>query len=113
MRKLLASEKGERKKFHAVFSQFGKKVNYQGYTDRTILLLNIMDAETNNIVTDHIWFSYTKGFEKINLEPGLKVEFEARIKAYKKGYVNRKYNINNSKLDYKLSHPTRISIVNH
>lgn len=113
MRKLLASEKGERKKFRAVFSRLGKKVSYQGYADRTVLLLNIMDAETNNIVTDHVWFSYTKGFEKINLKPGLQVEFEARIKAYKKGYVNRKYGINNSTVDFKLSHPTRIKINIH
>jgi hypothetical protein len=111
MRNALASDNGERKKFHAAFSRFGKKVNYQGYSDRTVLLVNIIDAETNMMVTDHVWFSYTKGFEKLNLKPGLHVAFEARIKGYKKGYVNKKYNINNSKLDYKLNNPTRISII--
>jgi hypothetical protein len=112
MRKLLGSENGERKKFQAVFSRFGKKVNYHGYSETTVLLVDIVDIETNTRVTDHVWFSLTKAFEKLALEPGKRLAFEARIKQYKKGYVNRKYNISNRQLDYKLSHPTRITIIN-
>ena len=52
MRKNLEDKIGLRKKFRAVFSRFGKKVNYNGYTDITILLTNIVDAETNLVVTD-------------------------------------------------------------
>lgn len=108
MRKVLASLNGERKKFKATFVRLGKKTNFKGYSEETILLKNVLDAETNQIVTDHIWFSYTKGFEKILLSEGTLVEFEARIKEYKKGYVNKSYKINNSKTDYKLSNPTKI-----
>src|SRR5688572_19414721 len=113
MRKLLASEKGVRKKFHAVVNRFGKKSNYHGYSDETILLVSVIDAETNTVVADHLWFSLTKGFEKLNLKPGMKVEFEARIKPYKKGYVNRRYNMDQSRMDYKLSNPTKLAVIDN
>jgi hypothetical protein len=111
MRKNLEDKVGLRKKFRAVFTRFGKKVNYKGYTDETLLLTQVTDIETNTIVTDHHWFAYTKGFEKVPLKEGATIEFEARVKTYKKGYVNRKLSINQRKTDYKLSHPTNIRII--
>ena len=111
VRKNLADKIGLRKKFRAVFTRFGKKVNYNGYTDTTLLLTNIIDLETNAQVTDHHWFAFTKGFEKANLKEGISLEFEARVKQYKKGYVNRKLAINNQQSDYKLSHPTNIKVL--
>jgi hypothetical protein len=108
MRKVLAKEEGSRKKFYATFSRLGKKVNYQGYREDTILLTKIIDAETHQIMADHVWFSYTKGFEKIELTEGVDIEFEARVKAYSKGYVNTRYKINNRSTDFKLSNPTTI-----
>lgn len=111
MRKHLEDKVGLRKKFRAVFTRFGKKVNYQGYTDTTILLTHLTDAETNALVSDHHWFAFTKGFEEVTLKEGDIVEFEARVKIYQKGYVNRKLSINNKRSDYKLSHPTKIRII--
>jgi hypothetical protein len=111
MRKLLAAEKGERKNFVGIFSRFGKKANFHGFSDQTVLLINVSDKETGSLITDHIWFNYTKGFEKLELQPGARVSFEARIKSYKKGYVSRRYQIDNSRLDYKLSHPTKLSVM--
>jgi hypothetical protein len=102
MRKELAKDSGTRKKF------IGKKTNFKGYSEETILLKNIVDVETDKVVTDHIWFSFTKGFEKLALTEGVTLEFEARIKEYMKGYVNSRYKINNATIDYKLSHPTKI-----
>ena len=113
MRKNLEDKIGQRKKFRAVFTRFGKKVNYNGYSDTTILLTNIIDTETNSLVTDHHWFAYTKGFEKIQLKEGVMIEFEARVKMYKKGYVNRALLINKRQSDYKLSHPTHIRVINN
>ena len=110
MRKVLGSDAGIRKKFRATVSRFGKKTNYHGYSDQTILLVRVTDLETQKVVTDHVWFSYTKGFEKANLSPGVIVEFEARIKTYRKGYVNRKYQIDERRVDFKLSNPTRITV---
>ena len=111
MRKQLAAENGTRKKFSATFERVGKKVNYKGYTEETILLKHIVDVETKKVVADHIWFSYTKGFEKLTLTPGVVLEFEARVKQYKKGYVNKALNLHKRLTDYKLSHPTKIVVV--
>lgn len=111
MRKRLEDQLGLRKKFRAVFTRFGKKVNYNGYTDTTILLTKIVDIETNSVMTDHHWFSYTKGFEKVQLKEGDSIEFEARVKIYQKGYVNRKLSINNRQSDFKLSNPTHIQVI--
>ena len=97
MRKNLEDKVGQRKKFSAEISRFGKKVNYKGYTDITILLTHIVDTETNAVVTNHQWFAFTKGFEKAQVKEGETIEFEARVKVYKKGYVNSKLAINNQK----------------
>jgi hypothetical protein len=107
----LASAEGERKSFKGTFSKFGKKVSYKGYSEETVLLINIIDVENNEVVTDHAWFSLTKGFEKINPKEGDVLIFEARIKEYKKGYVNKRAGINNQRKDFRLSHPTKISLV--
>lgn len=111
MRKNLEDKVGQRKKFKATVTRFGKKVNYNGYTDITLLLTGITDAETKTVVTEHQWFAYTKGFEKAQLKEGDTFEFEARVKVYKKGYVNRKLSINQRQADYKLSHPTNIQVI--
>ena len=108
MRRELAKDLGIRKKFRAVFIRVGRKTGFKGYSEETILLKNILDIETNKMVADHVWFGFTKGFEKLSLIEGITLEFEARIKEYQKGYVNPRYKIDNSTTDYKLSHPTKI-----
>ena len=108
MRRELASEKGKRKKFKAVFDRVGKKVNYKGYSEETILLKGVIDIESQKVVADHVWFSYTQGFIKASIDVGDAIEFEARVKEYRKGYVNKNYKIDNTKKDFKLSNPTKI-----
>src|SRR5690606_20177838 len=111
MRTKLATDEGVRKKFKAVFSRLGKKVNYNGHAEDTILLINIVDAETGKPVADHVWFSYTKGFEKINLIEGVVISFDARVKQYTKGYVNKSLGMKKRTVDFKLSHPTKIAVL--
>lgn len=110
MRRKLAEEVGLRKRFKATFARFGKKVNFNGYSETTLLFTSIIDIQTSQLVSDHQWFSYTKGFEKINFKEGVVIMFDARIKEYNKGYVNRQLNVNNRKTDFKLSHPTNIAV---
>ena len=110
MRKELAKKKGERRSFHATFVRFGSKRGYQGYKEETILLKNIVDLATNNVIADHVWFSFTKTFQRLKLIEGAQIAFDARIKEYHKGYVNKRYGIDNRKKDYRLSHPTNVSI---
>ena len=111
MRKKLAVKEGERKKFTAVFTRLGKKAGYTGYSVETILLTKVKDAETGELVTDHLWFTFTKGFQLFALKEGDTLEFEARVKAYSKGYVNKSLTISKEKRDYKLSNPTKIKRV--
>ncbi len=111
MRKELAKEKGQRKRFSATFGRIGKKSNYHGYAEDTILLKDIIDLETNKIVADHMWFSFTKGFETAGVKEGMQVEFDASVKEYTKGHVDSRYRTSDRKRDYKLSHPTKIKAI--
>lgn len=111
MRKALSDKEGERRKFSAIFSRFGSKVNYHGYAEETILLTHVVDLENQQVVADHIWFNYTKSFREAALTPGKKVKFEARIKKYVKGYVNTRYKIDQRHKDFKLSHPTKVETI--
>jgi len=108
MRKKLAEQEGERKTFRAVFKRIGKKTTYSGYREDTILLNDVREADTLKSVADHVWFTYTKGFEKINLTENCAIEFDARVRQYKKGYLNKSLGQSNRTTDYKLSHPTKI-----
>jgi hypothetical protein len=111
MRRKLGKEEGVRKRFTAVFSRTGKKTNFKGYSEDTLLLTDVREASTNEPVCDHIWFTYTKTFDDARLREGMKISFEARVKSYSKGYVNKALAVNRKTTDYKLSHPTKVIII--
>lgn len=111
MRKSLQQKSGERRRFHAIFSKYGKKPGYHDYAEETILLTDVKDWTSGELVADHLWFTLTKGFREVGLIKGQRIAFDARIKKYMKGYVNQKYKINQRTSDYKLSHPTRIAAI--
>jgi hypothetical protein len=111
MRKKLAAQEGVRKRFRAIFTRLGKKRSYTGYSEDTILLQHVCEADTMRTVADHVWFSYTKSFEAIKLTEGCVIEFDARVKAYTKGYVNKRFQVTPRTTDFKLSHPTRVTLI--
>lgn len=105
--KILDEHRGQ---FQGTFKKFGLKSGYNGVSSETILLVSICD-DNGKIISDHLWFNMTKGFEKLGaLRPGDIIQFEARVKKYRKGYVNRRSGIDQSSFDYKLSHPTKIKL---
>ena len=110
MRTGLKKEVGNRKKFKALFVRTGRKASFNGYSQETILLKDIVDLESGIIVTDHLWLNFTKSFEAAAIKEGMTLEFEARITEYSKGYVNKGYKIDHRKKDYKLSHPTKFRV---
>ena len=61
-------------------------------------------------MTDHLWFNYTKGFEALGkLEEGDLIQFDGRCKEYTKGYAGNRRGVKKSrKVDYKISHPTKV-----
>ena len=103
--------KGLRKTFVGVFERYGSKTNWHGFPENTILLVKVKDGNSK-IVADHIWFRMTKGFEKLGeLKDGDRLQFDARVKPYVKGYVGYREEIRWEKppqQDYKLNNPTKI-----
>ena len=115
MRTKLRKRKGERKRFRGVFERYGTKPNYHGFPEKTVLLKDVTEVGSRAVVTDHLWFSHTKGFQALGgLQPGDVVEFDARVKEYRAGYRGRKLDAmieNPPRTDFKLSHPTKIERV--
>lgn len=113
MRKKLGTMNGNRASFTGTFVRMGTKKGWRGDVDFTILLKDIKD-ESQQIVCNHLWFNYTKGFEDVgNLEEGYILSFSARVKEYEKGYFGRREDVYKpSEIDYKLSHPTKIRKIN-
>jgi len=112
MRKKLKTIEGFRKKFRGKFVRFGTKSGWEGREITTLLLEDVVDLETKKKVTDHIWFTYTKGFQQLELKEGCIVEFNARVKKYVKGYKGYREDVYKPvEIDYKLSHPSKIIIV--
>ena len=108
MRTALASRDEERATFQGQFERFGTKKGWQGREEQTILLKDIYD-HTGNLVCDHLWFNATKAFVLLHLQTGDVVQFDARVKAYLKGYFGRREDVYKpTETDYKLSHPTRV-----
>ena len=111
MRKKLKKSNGIRKRFKGIFEKFGMKSGYK-YPLTTILLKDIIDVSTGEKVSEHLWFNLTKQFNALNLKEEDIVEFDARVKNYTKGYMGYREDIYKPiKIDYKLSHPTKIKKV--
>ncbi len=112
MRKKLEKIQNIRKTFVGIFERFGNKTNWHGFPEATILLVDVKDLNGKK-VTGHIWFNLTKGFQKIcPLKEGDKIQFDARVKDYIKGYAGYKEEIQQERpleIDYKLNNPTKIN----
>jgi hypothetical protein len=114
-RKKLGRMEGERKTFTGVFVRYGHKKAFRGPYLRTLLLRDVREIRRDLVVTDHLWFNLTKGFEALGeLTEGDVIQFDARVKAYHKGYRGydwEKAIENPVTKDWKLSHPTKIKRV--
>lgn len=102
----------ERFTFIAIFKRTGIKNGYKGKL-KTVLFENVRKYDTRELVTDHLWFNYTKGFHLANLHEGDEVQFDARVECYEKGYKGYRKDIYIPvSVDYKLSKPTHIINLN-
>lgn len=107
MRKELEKIENIRDTFTGVFDRFGVKNGWIGQ-EKTVLLKDVKD-QNGKIITNHLWFNLTKGFEKLNLKSGNIVQFCARVKEYEKGYKGYRDDVYKLiEYDYKLSYPTKI-----
>lgn len=90
MRERLAAIAGLRTRFRGRFVRFGTAtVKFWLNGDRrskevsTLVLEEITD-DRGNPLTDHLWFKVGKQFESLDLQPGDRIEFTARVESYRK-----------------------------
>lgn len=101
MRNKLEKYMGKKIRIQAIFKRFGTKKNWNGYPEKTICLGDIRKAENKEKLTDHLWFTCGKKFDRLNLQEGDVVEFFGTISVYSKGYHHDSY-------DYKITYPSKI-----
>lgn len=95
----------ERHCFYGKFERCGYKNPFFDKYSPTILLTDVTDSE-GHLLADHLWFNYGKGFLALGqLKKGDRIVFCARVADYVKG---RGYE---RSLDYKLSRPTKIALL--
>ena len=108
MRTKLQQIEDERNTFMGVFNRFGEKNGYKSIL-RTVLLKDIKNKD-GEIVTNHLWFNLTKGFNKLDMKQGDIIQFNARVKEYEKGYKGYREDVYKPlEINYRLSHPTKLS----
>lgn len=108
MREKLVDLLGSRLRFYGTFEKYGLKSSYKGLPKQTLLLVDV--KRDGELITDHLWFNLTKGFNELgDLSPGDVIAFDARVGTYVKGYVGR--DEDSRELDYRLTHPTKIRML--
>lgn len=103
MRKELAKRANHRGVFTAIYKKPGARTSH-GHAVPMLLFVHVRDGH-GNPVTDHLWFAVAACWKRLKLEPGQRVQFCARVRAYMKGYHGRR------ERDYRLSHPTDIRVL--
>ena len=113
-RRGLKQRNGERLRFKGIVQRFGSKPGYHGGVIDTLLLRDVVEAETGETIANHVWFTLTKRWRNARVSVGDTVEFDARVKRYKKGYRGhdwRKRIESPPTFDYKLSYPSKVRVV--
>lgn len=99
MRTELEGLLGKRIKVSAVFWKYGVYSSYRG-VGRTILLRDVRNVR-GRLIASHVWINYTASFDAVGeFRQGDRVEFDARIDRYFKGYIGEQ-------IDFRLSHPIK------
>ena len=97
----------DRHTFTGIFIRTGWKSGYKGDL-QTVLLQDVKDSN-GEVITDHLWFNLTKGFQSADLHEGDIVQFDARVARYEKGYKGYRMDVYCPiETDYKLSFPTKV-----
>jgi len=108
MRKQLKAINGQRLSFMATVERFGEKSAFRGPPLKTLLLKDVIRLDTGEGVCDHLWFTAGKSWQ--GLEPGDRVQFDARVDAYIKGYCGYRDDVWDKPImkDYRLTRPTKV-----
>jgi hypothetical protein len=120
MREALATiANGKRYRFSGAFKRYGKKAGWRGMEKTTVLLVDIK-FDNGKDACNHLWFNLTKQLAAINLWEGMRLEFDARVATYEKGYKGHRFDDMSDasdpsdfkpvETDFKLSHPNHFKI---
>jgi hypothetical protein len=109
MREELRKLNGQRMTFRACFERFGSKKAYRGPDKITALFCDVQTS-ADETVTDHLWMIVGKRLDALQLQPGDRVEFDARVSKYRKGYWGRCEDLDlpPPTIDYRLSFPSKV-----
>lgn len=96
----------ERHTYQAEYGGVGFKRSYKNHFLPTLLLKNV--RLNNDLVTDHLWINYTKGFSKLGrLQDDDVIVFDGRVTSYVKGYFTEVHH-----REYGLERPSKIHLLN-
>lgn len=119
MRKSLEKNLGQRKTYTATFLKYDEKRGAMRggcmKTPNAFYILKDIKNEEGKIVTDHMWFTTTDIIFRLKLQSGDTVQFMAFVKKYRKGYQGPNLGIQivkPSKLDYRLTEPYNVVVLN-
>ncbi len=103
--------RGERIEVEAIYEadSLGCK---NGRTFQTVLVTEVRDTESSELLADHLWFRKGKELSKASL--GDSIRFSARPIPYRKGYHGLSQllkHLDPPYVDYKLTPPQELSVV--
>lgn len=99
------------KQFTAFFGGNGVKNSFMRHLQPVILLVNLRDSN-NQMIAPYAWINRTPSFEKLNLQSGDKVSFDAttvpvhEVHGHYRHYVEVPHILN-----YKLNRPMNIEVI--
>ena len=112
-RQPLEARAGARVNVTAIFSRLGAREAF-GEGKETVLLVDVRDADTGELLTDHLWFNRGRIWRNAGLIPGDTIAFSARPIEYRTGYwgPNALRRIDApARRDYRLSTPEGLRII--
>lgn len=112
MAKLITLQKGERYQFIGTYDRYSRKYDKYAKRYRDYFIFKDITDENGNIVSNYVCFDYIKSFAILNLLPGDKVKFRARVvacvssqEALYYGYLLNSH----ANIYYRLMNPTKVS----
>jgi hypothetical protein len=110
MRTALQARDGQQCRYRATVGRFGSRRVAGAYPVRTVLLLDVVDVETGEVVADHLWM--TAGRWSAALRIGDQVEFDATAAPYQRGYFGPLAHVALARppsRDWRLERPARVA----
>lgn len=103
----------ERHTFIAVFERYGKKSSWFAIGN-TVLLKDIRLADSDKILTDHVWLTVGKQlYELGELKQGDIIQFNARVGKYYHKFFDRDYMVRPEySLDFRLDRANKFAVLN-